>query len=82
MEIIGWIGSVLFAICGLPQAIQSYNEGHSDGLNWFFILPWLFGELFTLVYIFPKGDMPLIFNYVLNLIFLLVILYYKVKPRK
>lgn len=82
MEIIGWIGSVLFAICGLPQAIQSYNEGHSDGLNWLFILPWLFGELFTLIYIIPKGDMPLIFNYVLNLIFLLVILYYKIKPRK
>ncbi|CAB4174966.1 COG4095 Uncharacterized conserved protein [uncultured Caudovirales phage] len=82
MEIIGWIGSVLFAICGLPQAIQSYNEGHSDGLNWLFILPWLFGELFTLIYIIPKGDMPLIFNYVLNLVFLLVILYYKIKPRK
>lgn len=82
METIGWIGSILFAICGLPQAIQSIRDGHSRGLNWSFLLCWLFGEILTMVYIFPKGDWPLIFNYSLNLVFLGIILRYKLTERK
>jgi len=81
MEIIGWIGSILFAICGLPQAIECHKAGHSRGLSWIFLLCWFFGEIFTIIYIFPKMDMPLLFNYVLNMVFLLVMLYYKIKPR-
>jgi len=82
LEYSGWIGSFLFALCGLPQAIQSYTEKHSDGLNWLFIISWFFGEIFTLVYIIPKGDIPLIVNYSVNLVFVLVIAYYKLYPRK
>lgn len=82
MEIFGWIGSILFAVCGLPQALQSYRDGNSDGLNWFFLLAWFFGEIFTMVYILPKGDIPLISNYVINICFLVVILRYKMVPRK
>jgi len=81
METIGWIGSILFALCGFPQALQSYKDKHSNGLNWPFILMWLFGEILTLIYIWPKSDYPLIFNYSLNLIFLLVIIYYKIKSK-
>ena len=81
METIGWIGSILFALCGFPQALQSYKDKHSNGLNWPFILMWLFGEILTLIYIWPKSDYPLIFNYSLNLMFLLVIIYYKVKSK-
>jgi|APGre2960657468_1045069.scaffolds.fasta_scaffold103533_2 uncharacterized protein with PQ loop repeat len=82
LEYSGWIGSFLFALCGLPQAIQSYTDKHSDGLNWLFIIAWFFGEIFTLVYIIPKGDIPLIVNYSVNLVFVLVIAYYKLYPRK
>lgn len=82
MEIFGWIGSALFAVCGLPQALQSYKDKHSNGLNWFFLLAWFFGELFTLAYIYPKADYPLIANYLINLIFLAVILWYKIFPTK
>jgi len=81
METIGWIGSILFAICGLPQAIQCAKDGHSRGLNWFFLLCWLFGELFTLAYIIPKNDYPLIFNYILNLVFLVIMIRYKIWER-
>ena len=42
------LGSLLFALCGLPQAIQSYKDKNSDGLNWLFIIAWFFGEIFTL----------------------------------
>lgn len=82
METIGWLGAILFAICGLPQAIQCAKDGHSRGLNWFFLLCWLFGELFTILYIWPKNDIPLLFNYFLNLVFLVIMIRYKIWERK
>lgn len=82
MEAIGWLGSILFAICGLPQAIQSIKDGHSRGLNWFFLLAWFGGEVLTIAYVWPKADWPLLFNYLTNLVFLLIMLRYKVKERK
>jgi uncharacterized protein with PQ loop repeat len=81
MEIIGWLGAVLFAICGLPQAIQCYKDGHARGLNWFFLLAWFWGEVLTIIYVWPKSDYPLLFNYSLNLVFLVVIIRYKIKER-
>lgn len=82
MEIIGWIGAVLFAACGFPQAVECWRKGHSNGLAWGFLGMWLGGEILTLVYIVPKQDWPLIFNYVVNLGFLAVMLRYKLWPRK
>ena len=81
MEYIGWIGSILFAACGIPQAYESYTKGNSNGLTWAFLLMWLGGEILTLAYIIPKMDWPLLFNYINNLICLLIILFYKVSPR-
>jgi uncharacterized protein with PQ loop repeat len=82
MEIIGYIGSILLAICGLPQAIESYKTKSSEGLTWGFILLWFFGEIFTFAYILPKMDFPLLINYSVNLIFLIIILYFKIFPKK
>ena len=81
IENIGWIGSILLAFCGLPQAIESYKTKSSEGLTWGFISMWFIGEIFTIIYVFPKMDLPLLFNYTLNMVFLLVMLYYKIKPR-
>lgn len=81
IEIFGWVGSALFAICGLPQALQSIKDGHSRGLNWFFLLAWLGGEIFTIIYILPKMDLPLLANYAVNLIFLGIMLKYKIWER-
>lgn len=81
MEIIGWIGSILFAISGFPQALQCMKEGHSRGLAWGFLLAWLGGEIFTITYIWPKMDIPLLANYLVNLIFLGIMLRYKIWER-
>jgi uncharacterized protein with PQ loop repeat len=81
METIGWMGSILFAICGLPQAIQCAKDGHARGLNWFFLLAWLGGEILTIIYVWPKSDWPLLANYMVNLVFLAVMLRYKIKER-
>lgn len=82
METIGWIGSILLAFCGLPQAIESYKTKSSDGLTWGFLIMWGLGELFTIVYIIPKWHWPLIFNYTANIIFISIIVYYKIKPKR
>lgn len=81
METIGWIGAALFAICGLPQAVQCWREGHARGLNWFFLLAWLGGEILTITYVWPKADWPLLFNYLTNLVFLLIMVRFKLWER-
>ena len=81
METIGWIGSILLAFCGLPQAIESYKTKSSEGLTWGFISMRYIGVVFTIIYVFPKMDLPLLFNYSANLLFLSVIIYYKIKPK-
>jgi len=81
MSVIGWIGAILLSLCGLPQALKSRVDGHSRGVSWLFLYMWLIGEVCTLVYVFPMAKWPLIVNYFLNLMFISVILYYKVKPR-
>lgn len=81
MEMIGWIGSFLFAACGLPQAWECWKNGHARGLAWGFLGMWLGGEILTLIYILPKLDWPLVFNYTVNLAFLGVMLRYKLFPR-
>ncbi len=82
METIGWIGSIMFAMCALPQAIKSVRDGHSDGLSWGFLMMWLIGEVFTLIYVAPKGHIPLIANYAGNLVLLQIMIYYKIWRRK
>lgn len=78
-EIMGWIGSICLAICGIPQAWQSYKDKHSDGISWGFVLLWAFGEIFALAYVYDKLDLPLLLNYATNILILAVILFYKIK---
>lgn len=81
LDVLGWIGSVAFAICGIPQAYQSLKDGHTRGLNWGFLGTWTVGEVCMFLYVLPKGDMPLILNYLGNGICLLVMLRYKIWER-
>jgi uncharacterized protein with PQ loop repeat len=79
LEHIGWLGGIFLAICGAPQAYKSFKEKHSNGISLGFLILWTLGEIFTLIYIIPKMDLPLLFNYGMNLIFLGVIWKYKLK---
>ena len=82
MELIGWLGSILLAFCGLPQAIESIRTKSSEGLTWGFIIMWFAGEIMTFIYILPQMVLPLIFNYTANIIFLAIIIYYKLAPKR
>lgn len=81
MEIFAWIGALFLGGCAVPQAWQSYRDGHSRGLNWGFLGSWFVGEVAMLIYILPMGDAALTFNYVLNFVLLLVMLRYKIWER-
>lgn len=81
MEIIGWLSALCFGLCGLPQAYKSYKEQNSDGVSWGLLILWYVGEWLALIYVYLKHgwDLPLISNYLLNLVFISVILRYKLK---
>jgi uncharacterized protein with PQ loop repeat len=82
LDIIGWLGSICFAICALPQAYSSWKHKNSDGISWGFLILWLVGEVLTLTYILlTTAQLPLIANYCLNFVFLVVIIWFKVYPR-
>ena len=81
MENIGWLGSILLAFCGLPQAIESIKTKSSEGLTWGFIGMWFIGEICTFIYILPKMDLPLLLNYTANIIFLAIIIFFKLFPK-
>lgn len=74
-----WIGSILLALCGLPQAYRSYTDGHSRGISSTFLVMWGLGEILTFFYII--GDLPLMINYGINIICISVIIKYKLKER-
>ena len=77
-EIVGWLGSSALALCALPQVIQCIKTKSAEGVNLAFLLLWLFGEIFTLLYVLIQHgfDYPLLFNYGLNIIFISIILYF------
>ncbi len=78
MELFGWIGSICFALCALPQVFKTIKDGHADGFSSGSLWLWLFGEVFTIIYVwFDKYSLPLIINYIFNLILLSIIGYYK-----
>lgn len=77
IETIGWMGAICFAFCALPQAIQSFRTKSSQGINGYFLLLWVVGEVLTLIYILGTTvQLPLVFNYVFNLACLAVIVRY------
>ena len=83
IEIIGWIGSILFAICAIPQAYHCWKTKSCHGMTWLFLLMWLFGEVFTIIYVVLQHfSWALIFNYVFNLLSLGVIIYYKLNTKQ
>jgi hypothetical protein len=70
---IGWIGSLLLALCGAPEAYLSYRRNKSD-VPWSLIIPWGLGEILVFIYTASKlGFDPLLINYSLNLFFIAII---------
>ncbi|PIF02305.1 MAG: hypothetical protein CR996_00575 [Draconibacterium sp.] len=88
-ETIGWVGNILFAICGIPQVIKTFKSKSVKDLSAIFLWMWFAGEVLTFTYIII-GDLktgilhfPLYFNYVVNICMVCFLIYAKyVYPRK
>ena len=77
------IGSIAFAICGLPQAIKSIKDGHSDGISWGFLVLWIIGEVSTLVNVIILDPMFILdFTYSGSILFITIIIWYKLFRRR
>jgi uncharacterized protein with PQ loop repeat len=88
-ETIGWIGNILFAVCGIPQVIKTFRTKSAKDLSVLFLWLWLAGELLTFMYIINSDletgtvHFPLYFNYIVNIFMALFLLYAKyMYPKK
>jgi MtN3 and saliva related transmembrane protein len=82
IELVGYIGGLCFAFSALPQTIKTVRSGRAEDLSWGMLLMWLVGEVAMLVYErVAIQSWPLFLNYFFNLLFLLPILYIKIRPR-
>jgi uncharacterized protein with PQ loop repeat len=77
MQALGWIGSFMLAFCGLPEVIKTVREGECT-LTWGFLIMWGVGEICLLIPVITQGMAPfLTLNYSVNVLFLLILLWYK-----
>ena len=80
---VGMLGALLFAICGLPLAIDCYKKGYSTE-NIQFIWIWFIGEILSTVYVISEigFNIPLLLNYFCSIILIGIVLRYEYFPRK
>jgi hypothetical protein len=82
LELIGATGSFLLAFCALPEVISSIRKGYC-GTSYGLLLTWGIGECLTLYYVNNTSkDLYLMANYLVNLAFIVILLYYKTQPVK
>ena len=82
MEIFGWAGSILLAVCGAPQAHRSFMQKRTVGIAPSFLWMWFLGEVLTLFYILlGRFSLPLAVNYGVNIGFIGIIIYYYYFPK-
>jgi uncharacterized protein with PQ loop repeat len=72
------IGSVLLAICGLPEAIIAYRTKNCT-IGIVMLLMWFIGEFCLVIFALQTKQYILLINYIANLIFVYIMIYYKVK---
>lgn len=83
----GWLATACFIMSPIFLAWKIKRQGHCRFLPWEFINPWWLGELCAIVHTaisFELSDpatWPLYFNYLTNVVCLVIIVKYKVWER-
>lgn len=78
---LGWAGSILLALCAIPQAYKSFREKRTTGISPTFLWMWLSGEIMAAVYVYyDKYSLPLILNYITNIILIMIIIWFVYFP--
>lgn len=82
-DFIGLFGAGLLAICAIPQALDSWYKGKTEGINDVFLVSWYLGEIIMLYYVhtYISSDNALFYNYLVNTLAVSVIVRYRYFPR-
>jgi len=71
---VGWLGSILLAFCGAPEAYRAVTDPQYD-IALLFVLMWGVGEVITLYAVYKDAKLGyLLFNYGMNILFISIIL--------
>lgn len=84
MEILGWIGGVILAVCMIPEVFKTIKQKKCTLSPWMLWL-WFFGELIILVPVFKSPNaLFLILDHLISIMMLSVFIYYRHfrKPEK
>ena len=83
IQLIGYVGLALMMTSCVPQAIKIIKQGHSNGMEVFYLISLIIGFSFLITYVslLPKVPVPLLINYIVNLIAYSIMTYYKFFPR-
>ncbi|MBI5050676.1 MAG: PQ-loop repeat-containing protein [Nitrospirae bacterium] len=83
-QVLGWIATILFTICYIPQMIKTYKTKTIDGLSFRLLLISFVANIVALWYATLIKQAPLQIKYILAMIFLTgcIYLYLKVYFKK
>ena len=83
-DFIGWVGSIAFAFCGLPQAWECFKKRSAKGIHPVFVGLWLIGEVCYDVSVLMKFGWVnwMMFNYMANIFSIAVIIFYLMKDTR
>ena len=78
-EMIGLLGSLLFAVCSWPLAYDSFKRRTAAGIQWSFVVIWFLAALFSAVYAVGVQKYVLLPNYLSGGLGIAVVLYIKIR---
>lgn len=73
-QILGWIATMLFTLCYVPQIIRMLRQNSVEGVSFLFLAIPLFGNIIALIYASMIDQNPLILKYILGIAFSLLCL--------
>ena len=81
-SLFGWIASLCFFVCGVPQAVKCFKEKSAKGMSSGTLFFYLTGELslMTSNLSMTEYNIPLLTSTAFNILCLLVVVRYKVFP--
>lgn len=72
-DLICGLGSLLLALCAVPQLIACIRQRHASGISWLFLGAWGLGEILLFAWACMCGHVVLALNYGINALIVLAI---------
>lgn len=80
--LLGWISTILFTVCFIPQVVKMEKTKKVDDISFLFFFIQFIANIIALAYAILIHQIPLIVKYVAALGMLVVVIYYYFKFKK